>query len=114
MSQVLYPRVVIFQGQELRVLDLATGIEFIAEDIFQIVSPYFRLGITEITKYNFIEIVPVKWRRKRSIVIFDETHEFDTLCWLALTHIFKIFDYKDARDFIKWLRCEVATFSATF
>jgi hypothetical protein len=109
-------RVVTFQGQELRVLDLISGIEFISEDIFKIVSPYFHVAVNEITKSRFLENIPTKWRRRREIVIglgTNEIQEFDTLCWLALNHIFKTYGYQDARKFIRWLRHDVVIDAAS-
>jgi hypothetical protein len=115
MAEKLYFRIVNYQYYELRVVDIETGTEFVADDIFRLVSPFFCLSvITDKIRSKYLETIPAKFRRKRTIYIadFESEVEVDTLCWLALKHVFKIYDYKNSRQFIKFLRHEVVANTA--
>ena len=131
------PRTAEFQGNFIRFLDIDTGIEFFAEDILMLVSPEcIEKGI-----HLFIEAIPLKLRRKRQVFaegeqsvgrlcqLVDTTFaqrdrrlyslgdtklkEIDTLCWLALKYIFNLFGYEKHREFVRWLRKDVALSSRT-
>ncbi len=90
----------------MRYLDIDTGIEFLAEDIRNLVCPR---TIDKGTK-SFVEALPPKLRRKRQIIdgIDGTLKEVDTLCWLALKFVFNLFGYEEHREFVRWLRQEVA------
>ncbi|PMB50716.1 hypothetical protein CEN40_01160 [Fischerella thermalis CCMEE 5205] len=105
MSIYWLPRIVKFQGNFIRLLDIDTGIEFLAEDILLLVCPG---GINKGIQ-SFIEVLPLKLRRKRQIFINDSSlQEVDTLCWLALKYIFNLFSYEKHREFVRWLRQDIA------
>ncbi len=104
MSIYWLPRTVKFQSNFIRLLDIDTGIEFFAEDILMLVCPGCINGIQ-----SFIEVLPLKLRRKRQIIGNDSSlQEVDTLCWLALKYIFNLFGYEKHREFVRWLRQDIA------
>ncbi|MUG91729.1 hypothetical protein F7734_04235 [Scytonema sp. UIC 10036] len=93
----------------MRFLDIDTGIEFLAEDICNLVCP----GIIDKGTKSFIEALPLKLRRYRPIIDENGTlKEVDTLCWLALKFVFNLFGYEKHREFVRWLRKDVVS-SAT-
>ncbi|NMF63243.1 hypothetical protein DP113_34445 (plasmid) [Brasilonema octagenarum UFV-E1] len=102
-------RIANFQGSSIRLLDIDTGIEFFAKDILMLVCP--RNVDKEIQ--SFLEVLPLKLRRKRQVfTVNHELQEVDTLCWLALKYIFNLFGYEKHREFVRWLRKDVAPISS--
>lgn len=100
-------RIADFQGNSIRLLDIDTGIEFLAEDILMLVCP----GSIDKGVQSFVEILPLKLRRKRHIFTVSDDSKLqnvDTLCWLALKYIFNLFGYEKHREFVRWLRKDVA------
>ncbi|MDF5727681.1 MAG: hypothetical protein PUP92_06480 [Rhizonema sp. PD38] len=110
MSIYWLTRIANFQGNSIRLLDINTGIEFLAEDILMLVCP----GSIDKGVQSFVETLPVKLRRKRHIFTGSDDsklQDIDTLCWLALKYIFNLFGYEKHRDFVRWLRKDVAVSS---
>ncbi|WP_148663095.1 hypothetical protein [Scytonema hofmannii] len=94
----------------MRILDIDTGIEFLAEDICNLVCP----GIIGKGIKSFIEALPLKLRRQRQIIDENSTFkEVDTLCWLALKFVFNLFGYEKHREFVRWLRKDVVSSATT-
>ena len=106
MSIYWRPRIADFQGNSIRLLDINTGIEFLAEDILMLVCP----GSIDKGVQSFVETLPLKLRRKRHIFSGSDDsklQDVDTLCWLALKYIFNLFGYEKHREFVRWLRKDV-------
>jgi|GEM_PF-5937758 len=97
------PKTVQFQNHWINILDIDTGLEFILEDIRQLVCPDYRIEA-------LVAKLPLNLRRKRHL--FPRNGEpcqenVDTLCWLALKYVFNLFGYEQHREFIRWIRKEV-------
>lgn len=110
MSIYWLPRIADFQGNSIRLLDIDTGIEFLAEDILMLVCP----GSIDKGVQSFVETLPLKLRRKRHILTGSDDsklQDVDTLCWLALKYIFNLFGYEKHREFVRWLRKHVTSSS---
>ncbi|NEU71767.1 hypothetical protein PI95_004010 [Hassallia byssoidea VB512170] len=98
-------QVVKFEQNSIRLLNIDTGVEFFAEDIFVLVCPV--ASVSDIATY--IADLPPKLRRRRYVQSENnEIREVDTLCWLALKYIFNIFAYQRQREFVRWLRKDIA------
>ncbi|MEC4815880.1 MAG: hypothetical protein SAK29_21800 [Scytonema sp. PMC 1069.18] len=106
MRSIYWLRTVQFQDNSIKLLDIETGIEFLAEDILMLVCP---TGI-DFGVRSLVEILPLKLRRKRHVYSKNNSNlqEVDTLCWLALKYVFNLFGYEKHREFVRWLRKDIA------
>lgn len=94
-----------FKSKQIRLLDVDTGLEFVAIDIFKLVST-LPLEVLE----PLIKKLPDKFKRSRFIQLV-EVVEVDTLCWLGLKYVFSQYNYQQQTSFIRWLRKDVKVFA---
>lgn len=93
MDKFFVPIKAFFDNQTVNVLNVDSGLEFFAEDIFNLVS------------YNQSHFdIPENLRRIRVVLIDGTLHRKQTLCWLALKYVFRQFSYSQQSDFVRWIR----------
>lgn len=98
MTNIYIPTNAKFKLKQIRLLDVDTGLEFVAIDIFKLVST-LPVEVLE----SLIKKLPDKFKRSRFIQLVGVI-EVDTLCWLGLKYVFSQYNYQQQTSFIRWLR----------
>ncbi|NJM73391.1 MAG: hypothetical protein HC862_26515, partial [Scytonema sp. RU_4_4] len=104
MKDLWVPIFVKFRDQSIRLLDVITGLEFLAYDVFLLVYP----KDTNQECIQRINALPQKLQRKRKVLLDGYVSECHTLCWLTIKYIFNQSGYLLQREFIHWIRKEIS------
>lgn len=97
MNDYFIPIKSVFQNEYINVLDIESGLEFLAEDILKI------LGVDKLNITQALDLVK-NLSTNRSVLIDGELYEKQSLNWLALKQVFNKFDYDGKKDFNRWIR----------
>lgn len=114
MDNYFIPVKTIFDDKFVNVLSIDSGLEFFADDIFSLVGCQStgnpRTGViseTDISNCLGINLhydLPENLRRIRTVLIDGLLCKKQTLCWLALKHVFRQFKYDKQKEFVHWIR----------
>lgn len=108
MNQFFIPIKAAFAEQTVNVLNVDSGLEFLAEDIFCLVANNFGYdsGYKSLmeSQLNSSTIIPKNLNCIRTVLIDGVLHQKQTLTWLALKHIFNKFGYSNGKEFVRWIR----------
>lgn len=115
MDNYFIPVQTIFDDKFVNVLNIDSGLEFFADDIFSLVSDVPDVGtrshkrVTTIPDLGHCAInlyydLPENFRRIRTVLVDGLLYQKQTLSWLALKHVFRQFAYDKQNEFICWIR----------
>lgn len=108
MNQFFIPIKAAFAEQTVNVLNIDSGLEFLAEDIFCLVAKNFPYDSGYKTlmesQLNSSNVLPKNLDCIRTVLIDGVLHQKQTLTWLALKHVFQKFGYSNGKEFVRWIR----------
>lgn len=99
MDNFFVPIKSVFENKSINVLDIDSGLEFLADDIFNLVN----VPVGSANSLGYCDL-PENLQRIRTVLIDGLLCQKQTLNWLALKHIFCKFNYEKQKEFIRWTR----------
>lgn len=86
-----------FQKHFINVLDIDSGVEFVADDILNLV------GSNNVIKFEYCNL-PKSLYRIRTVLIDGLLCDKETLNWLGLQKVFRKIGYRSQKEFVRWTR----------
>lgn len=108
MNQFFVPIKAAFDEQTVNVLNIDSGLEFLAEDIYclfvkNFTHDYGYKSLME-SQLNSSNILPQNLNCIRTVLIDGVLYQKQTLNWLALRYVFQKFGYSKIKEFVRWVR----------
>ncbi|BDA75903.1 hypothetical protein CAL7716_100690 (plasmid) [Calothrix sp. PCC 7716] len=108
MNQFFIPIKAVFGEQTINVLNVDSGLEFLAEDIFGLIakrnSYSFKYESSIKKQLDTSSTLPKNLDCIRTVLIDGVLLQKQTLSWLALKHVFHQFGYSHGKEFVRWIR----------
>lgn len=100
MDNYFIPIKCVFNDKFINVLNIESGIEFFADDIYTLVCYQSVDNNFELYTRN----LSTNFQRSRVVLIDGLLCDKQTLSWLALKRVFRRFEYDKQAQFIRWVR----------